>query len=199
MTRLLIARHGESEWNALGKWQGRADPPLSTLGRKQAHAAVEKLGVVDAIIASPLERASMTAAIISEGLGVGPLVLEPRLVERDAGEWSGLTRADIEREWPDYLSEGKRPPGYESDEDLLARVTDALDDLTSRLDVAEMLIVAHGGVIYALEQLLGSSFERMPNLGARWFDWKPGGTSTLGERLYLVDDDDLTAQAADIL
>ena len=197
MTRFLIVRHGESEWNALGKWQGRADPPLSELGRRQAFSAVEKLGVVDAIVASPLERASTTAAIIAEGLGVGPLVLEPRLVERDAGQWSGLTRSDIEREWPGYLESGQRPPGYESDEDLLDRVTDALDDLTSRLQVQEALVVAHGGVIYALEKLLGAEFERIPNLGARWIEW--GATRSLGERLLLVDDDELTAQASDIL
>ena len=59
--------------------------------------------MVDAIVASDLHRASETAMIIAKALGVGPVVLEPGLRERDAGEWSGLTRAEIERDWPGYL------------------------------------------------------------------------------------------------
>ena len=89
MTRVLLVRHGQSEWNADGRWQGQADPPLTDLGRHQALHAARNLGVVDAIVASDLQRASETALIIAGELGVGPLVLEPDLRERDAGEWSG--------------------------------------------------------------------------------------------------------------
>ena len=103
MTRALLIRHGQSEWNADGRWQGQADPPLTDLGRHQALHASRNLGVVDAIVASDLQRATETALIIAGELGVGPLVLEPGLRERDAGEWSGLTRAEIERDWPGYL------------------------------------------------------------------------------------------------
>ena len=103
MTRVLLIRHGQSEWNADGRWQGQADPPLTDLGRHQALHASRNLGVVDAIVASDLQRATETALIIAGELGVGPLVLEPGLRERDAGEWSGLTRAEIERDWPGYL------------------------------------------------------------------------------------------------
>ena len=103
MTRVLLIRHGQSEWNADGRWQGQADPPLTDLGRHQALHAARNLGTVDAIVASDLQRASETALIIAEALGVGPVVLEPGLRERDAGEWSGLTRAEIERDWPGYL------------------------------------------------------------------------------------------------
>ena len=142
MTRVLLVRHGQSEWNAAGRWQGQADPPLTDLGRHQALHAARNLGVVDAVVASDLQRASETALIIAEALGVGPVVLEPGLRERDAGEWSGLTRAEIERDWPGYLdspsasrhtafagesvgtpsAERRRPPRWEPDDQLLDRV-----------------------------------------------------------------------------
>ena len=109
MTRVLLIRHGQSEWNADGRWQGQADPPLTDLGRHQALHAARNLGTVDAIVASDLQRASETALIIAEALGVGPVVLEPGLRERDAGEWSGLTRAEIERDWPGYLDAPATP------------------------------------------------------------------------------------------
>jgi len=54
-TRALLTRHGQSEWNALGRWQGQADPPLTDLGRRQAHEAARSLGAVDGIWASDLQ------------------------------------------------------------------------------------------------------------------------------------------------
>src|SRR3546814_14677380 len=78
MTRVLLVRHGQSEWNATGRWQGQADPPLTDLGRAQAHHAARSLGVVDAIVASDLQRAADTAPIISGELG--------RSEERRAGK-----------------------------------------------------------------------------------------------------------------
>ena len=66
MPKLLIVRHGQSEWNALGRWQGQADPPLTEVGENQAKKATNKLGLFDSIVASPLQRAKNTASIISE-------------------------------------------------------------------------------------------------------------------------------------
>src|SRR3954449_978711 len=80
-SRVLFVRHGQSEWNALGRWQGQADPPLSDLGRAQARAAAHSLGALDAIFASDLQRAAETAAIISAAIGVGPVLVEPDLRE----------------------------------------------------------------------------------------------------------------------
>src|SRR5690349_6102426 len=94
-TPILLVRHGQSEWNAQGRWQGQADPPLSELGRQQAFSASRKIGSVDVIVASDLERALHTAQIISGQIGVGPVIVEPLFRERDAGEWSGLTREEI--------------------------------------------------------------------------------------------------------
>ncbi len=216
MTRVLLIRHGQSEWNADGRWQGQADPPLTDLGRHQAVHAARNLGTVDAIVASDLERASETALIISEALGVGPVVLEPGLRERDAGEWSGLTRAEIERDWPGYLdspsgdrhaafagdpveqpkAERRRPPSWEPDEVLLERVVDALGRVHDLSPHGEVIVVTHGGVVYAVEGRLGAGFERLPNLGGRWIDVGPGGElRALGDRVVLVDPDELTIPA----
>ncbi len=198
MTDLLLIRHGESEWNAAGRWQGRADPPLTDLGRLQAAHAARALGAVDALVASPLVRAHETASIIANELGIGPVEIEPALVERDAGAWSGMTRPEIEVEWPGYLADGRRPPGYEDDHSFLARTRGALERIVARSACETVIVVCHGGVIYATEGWLGAEFERIPNLGSRWVHWSDG-TPHLGDRVILVDPDELTAQAPDIL
>jgi probable phosphoglycerate mutase len=197
MTRILIVRHGQSEWNALGRWQGQADPPLSELGRQQAFSAARRLGTVDAIVSSDLERAMHTAQIISGQLGVGPVAVEPQLRERDAGEWSGLTREDIDERYPGYLEQHRRPASVESDEALLARTHEALDRIHATYEGAEVIVIAHGGVVYALEKEHELPFERLPNLGARWLTHH-GDRISLGERVILVDDEDITTVPAQI-
>ena len=196
MTRVLLMRHGQSEWNADGRWQGQADPPLTDLGRAQAHHASRALGVVDAIVASDLERAAETAAIISGELGVGPLVLDPDLRERDAGAWSGLTRREIERDWPGYLDdegeERRRPDGWEPDDELLARATAALLRIHRLVPGGEAIAVTHGGLIYVIEGHFGMPFERLANVGGRWLEVGDGGLERLGDRVVLVDDDETT-------
>lgn len=218
MTRVLLIRHGQSEWNADGRWQGQADPPLTDLGRAQAQHAAKALGAVDAIVASDLQRAAETAEIIAEELGLGAVVLDVDLRERDAGEWSGLTRAEIERDWPGYLgapppvatkaSVGpaaaateaarrsneprRRPPGWEDDQEVQRRAVAALTRLHDRLPDGEALAVTHGGLIYELEALFHAPFERLPNLGGRWVEVGPAGPTTLGDRVVLVDPGEVT-------
>ena len=192
MTRLLLVRHGESEWNAVGRWQGWADPPLSDLGQRQAAVAARAVGAVDAIVSSDLQRASQTAAIIAGELGIGPVVSAPELRERDAGPWTGLTRREIEDEWPGWIAEGKRPDGYEEDEGLLARVLPALQTLEAAGGSA--LVVTHGGVIGAVERSLGLEHSRTPNLGGRLVD-VDGGRLVAGEQLLLVDEHDVHVTA----
>ena len=187
VTRLMVIRHGQSEWNAAGRWQGRADPPLTTEGRRQAAAAARVLGSFDAIVSSPLQRAAETAAIIVEHLGIGPVLTEPDLMERDAGEWQGLTRAEIETDWPGFLEHGERPPAYEPDDVMLDRVLGALGRVTDRAKETggEILVVAHGGVVYTLEEACGEPWRRIPNLGGRWFEMTDGHL-TAGPRVNLV-------------
>jgi probable phosphoglycerate mutase len=189
---LLLVRHGESEWNAVGRWQGWADPPLSELGERQAAAASRAVGAVDAIVASDLQRASRTAEIIAAELGIGPVIVDAALRERDAGAWTGLTRREIEEGWPGFLARGERPDGYEGDDALLARVLPALVTLEAAGEA--VLVVTHGGVIGAVDRLLGETHPRTPNLGGRVVDVIDGQLKP-GEVLLLVDEHDVTITA----
>ena len=199
-SRVLFVRHGQSEWNAVGRWQGQADPPLSDLGRAQARSAAHSLGALDAIVASDLQRAAETAAIISAALGVGPVIVDPDLRERDAGEWSGLTREEIDLHFPGYLprdrhrafapggGEPRRPPGWEPDDRVVARVLRAVDRIHEAVPEGDVLTVTHGGVIYVLEGHLGEPFQRMANGGGRWLEIDDDKIR-LGDRVLLVNDD----------
>jgi probable phosphoglycerate mutase len=201
MVRILLVRHGQSEWNAEGRWQGQADIPLTDLGRAQARAATKRIGSFDMIAASPLLRASETAAIIAAAIGMGPVIAVPKLVERSAGEWSGLTRTDIHRDWPGYLEADKRPPGYENDADLGARLDEGLREVANMLGDGEALVVGHGGLIYLLEDRAGLRRGRIGNVGALWLDVADDGTIMVGDRVELLDDEDelKSAQTSDIL
>lgn len=187
VTRMLLARHAQSEWNAQGRWQGRADPPLSSLGATQAARASDRLGHVDVIVASPLQRALATAEIIAERTGVGPVQVDPDLAERDVGEWSGLTRDEIERGWPGYLEDRRQPEGFESSSLVLARLTAALERIEAAHRGADVLVITHGGLIYVLEEHHDEPFQRIPNLGARSLRHR-GGHVELGSRLALLDE-----------
>jgi len=195
MPRVLLVRHGQSTWNADGRWQGQADPPLSELGRLQARHAARTLGAVDAIVASHLERARDTAAILAEELGVGPVAIDPDLCERDAGEWSGLTRPEIDARWPGWVAAGRRPPSFEADDHLLARTLAALGRIEADHRDTDVLVVTHGGVIYTLEDHCGAAHRRIANLEGRWVTLHRGEV-TLGERVVLVDPDELTVPSA---
>jgi probable phosphoglycerate mutase len=190
-TRVLLVRHGQSEWNASGRWQGQADPPLTNHGRLQAREASQALGALDAVWASDLQRATETAVIIANGLGVGPVVLEPDLRERDAGEWSGLTRAEIEEAYPGYLADGRRPPGWEPDEVLCERGLAALAHIAREVPGGDIAAITHGGLIYALEGHLGQPFERIGNVEGRYVV-VDGDRVTLGERIALAAPEDVT-------
>jgi broad specificity phosphatase PhoE len=199
-SRVLLVRHGQSTWNALGRWQGQADPPLSDLGRAQARSAAHSIGAVDAIFASDLQRAMETATIIASAIGVGPVILDSDLRERDAGEWSGLTRDEIHERYPGYLPDDrhrafapdggapKRPPGWESDDDLKTRVLRALGRIHEEIPDGDVLVITHGGVIYVLEDHLGEPFHRLANGAGRWIEID-GDALRLGERVLLVNDD----------
>ncbi len=182
MPRLLLLRHGESTWNAEGRWQGHADPPLSERGVAQARAAGPPLAGCGwaGVVSSPLRRAWRTAEL----LDLGPPEEAAWLQERSAGEWEGLTRQAIDEGYPGWLAEGRRPDGYETDEPLLARLKTGLADLVGR--DGPLVAVAHGGVIGALERDLGLERERVPNLGGRWFVLDDDGLRADGPRVELA-------------
>lgn len=191
--RILLVRHGQSTWNADGRWQGTEDPPLSTLGVRQAHLAAESLGTFDLVGASHLERASVTATIIANELGIGPVVTDPDLGERFAGAFQGMTRPEIEERFPGYLADGRRPDDYESNESVAERAVGALARIAAEIgDAGTAFVVSHGGVIHTLEELVSATREgRLPNLGGRWFEVGPGVLRG-GEPVLLVDADAVT-------
>lgn len=192
VTRILLVRHGQSTWNEAGLWQGQANPPLTDLGRRQARVAAGAVGAVDLVCSSLLDRARETAQLLADAIGVGPVLELEGMIERDAGEWSGLTRAEIDHRYPGYLAEGRRPDGWESDDALSARVMGTLDALVERFGGSEILCVTHGGVIMCVEAQLGAGRHRIANLGGRWLLHDPTGGYHLGERLDLLDGHDVT-------
>ena len=98
VTELIVVRHGETDWNRDGRYQGHADPPLNDAGREQARELARALAdqPLDVAYTSDLRRAAETARIIVDGREV-KLVEDPGLREIDVGSWSGLTRAEIGR------------------------------------------------------------------------------------------------------
>ncbi len=154
----------------------------------QARAAAGAVGAVDAVVASPLERALVTATVISESIGVGPVFVHPGLEERDAGEFQGLTRDQIEEQYPGYLDNGRRPPGWEPDSEVIDRALSSLEAITEMVDgshSSDVIAIAHAGIIYALERHFGEEFVRIDNLNGRWF-LHDGNHWSLGERMSLV-------------
>jgi probable phosphoglycerate mutase len=146
VTTILLARHGETDWNRDGIWQGWADPPLNEAGRAQARELAEQLQPVpfDAVYSSDLKRAHETAEIVAAPHGV-PIVADPGLREIDVGSWSGLTRAEIEERFPD----GGRPDG-ETREQHAARVLAAVEQIARDHLGGRILLVTHGGTMRAL-------------------------------------------------
>lgn len=166
MHRLLLVRHGESEWNADGRVQGQGDPPLSAAGRDQARRAAKALQGIDrSVVSSDLRRAKETAEILAEALGGGPVVTEPSLREIDVGRWTGLTHPEIEaldpREYADWRAGRlKVVPDGEARAAFLERI---LRGIGRAADDRVALVVAHGGVLRAIERHCG--LERGPSFG----------------------------------
>ena len=112
------------------------------------------------------------------------------LSERSAGEWEGLTRAEIEERYPGFLGEDRRPPGYESDASIVERSVAALCALCAEFAGATLLVVSHGGIIHALERAgsEGEGWQRLDNLAGRWFNVTATEVVPVGQRVALVVD-----------
>ena len=148
MTTILLARHGETDWNRDGRFQGWADPPLNETGRSQARALAVQLADVpfDAVYSSDLRRAHETAVIVADPHGV-PVVADPGLREIDVGSWSGLTRAEIEQRFP-----GAEHHDGESRADHLKRVVATVTRIAHDHSGERILVVSHGGSLRALRR-----------------------------------------------
>ena len=151
-----VVRHGESTWNADGRYQGQTDVPLSALGALQAASLAERLTgqSFDAVYSSDLARARQTAEVVAERLQGAPAVqLCPELREIDVGELTGLVVSEIKARYADYLTAlqadpwGTRRPGGESMEDLFARCGTAFQVLRAAHPGGRVLAFTHGGVV----------------------------------------------------
>ena len=191
VTRVLVVRHGQSEWNALGKWQGQADPPLTTLGRLQARQAgsliASECPPFDLVLSSDLERASVTADLLAEVVGCTTRRVDVRWRENDAGEWQGLTRRDIQAQWPGWLEAGRRPPSFETAESTETRALSAFADIASYHAGGCVLVVSHSGVLRILRRRLTGSEHHFPNLGGSWFEHDPERGWRAGSLLFPLE------------
>jgi 2,3-bisphosphoglycerate-dependent phosphoglycerate mutase len=145
VTTILLARHGETDWNLERRWQGWADPPLNDTGRGQAQALAEQLRDTpfDAVYTSDLRRAHETAEIVAAPHGV-PVVADAGLREIDVGSFSGLLHTEVIERFG-----GERTDG-ETREQHAARVLEAVERIARLHPGERILLVTHGGTIRAL-------------------------------------------------
>lgn len=173
--RLLLLRHAESTWNASGRWQGWADPPLSPAGAEAAARLAGSLAPLGFTVvwSSPLSRARRTAEILASALGLPPPRLDERLKERDVGAWAGLTDAEIAARWSGEPARWRArqdtaPPGGGEDARTVAgRALECVTRLARSPD--RVLVVCHGGVIRTLDHATGGSGVLPANLAGLWF------------------------------
>ena len=155
MTTILLARHGESDWNRAKRWQGFADRPLTDLGREQAVALADRLRntELDAVYSSDLQRAHETAEIVARSKDLGVEIVRD-LREVDVGSWSGLTHAEAEARFPDgyarWLQGGEGWDDGETYAEMSRRVISAILRIAEQHDNGRVLVVAHGGSIRAV-------------------------------------------------
>jgi broad specificity phosphatase PhoE len=150
MTRLILIRHGETDWNVAGRYQGQANPPLNARGLQQARELAEKLLTLelDLLYTSPLQRAAQTARIIASRLEI-PLHFEPRLVEIHQGDWQGRLRAEIQALYPQLFMRWETepwqvsPPNGETLFEVQARLDAALGSILKRHPGACIGLVTH--------------------------------------------------------
>lgn len=163
-TTLVVLRHGQTDLNASGRFQGQADIPLNAVGIAQAEAARRRLAGVtfDAVYSSPLSRALDTARLIRPDADIAT---DPRLMEIDVGSWSGRTWDEVKAEMPDYerhYANGvdfRRSATGETLAEVVARGLPAIEEIARRHPGGLVLVVAHGlllnRVIHALLGLEG--------------------------------------------
>ena len=189
--RVMFIRHGQTAWNAAGRYQGRTDTKVSPAGVAEAHRLARRLcGVgVEALVSSPLRRALATVDILAASLGPVPCSVDPRLTEIAFGDWEGMTQPELKTGSPESLREWKRNPatfrfpGGESLADALGRLRDFLRKPPWRggTEPRCVAVVTHAGLI----RLATLEAQRRPLADyrrvevacadVREFFWEPGG------------------------
>lgn len=162
MTTILLARHGETDWNLERRVQGHTDRPLNEAGVAQAQALAEELSgeQIDAVYASDLARALDTARAVAEPRGLSVVTLIG-LRERNFGTWEGLLDEEILERFPQAHT---GPWGDdETPEQLETRVLEALLQIAKNHPGGQVLVVSHGGPMRAMLRRCGLPVERIAN------------------------------------
>ncbi len=184
MTRFCLVRHGQTDWNLTGRYQGQSDVPLNEMGRAQAYLAAGRLHNqrFAGIYSSDLQRAKETAEILGRCLGL-PISLEPCLREIHQGEWEGqfvdVIREHYTRLWQARIIDpvSIRPPGGETVGEVAHRVCAALDAIARLHPDSPVLVVSHGlaiatAICSASGVPLGEAYSRIPaNAAPFWIEW----------------------------
>jgi len=186
MTKLLIARHGQTDWNLTGRYQGHADTPLNETGRLQARylaSQVPKDSIVS-VYSSDLVRASETAQIIASKLNLG-VVVDPRLREIRLGVWEGMYFDDIVLQYPEEWARRQNdplnahPPEGESLSELADRLKEFMDEVLKLHPNHSVLLISHGLTLATLFCLangipLGEAYQNIPDNGKIFeIHWPP--------------------------
>ncbi|MFT4296753.1 MAG: histidine phosphatase family protein [Micropruina sp.] len=186
--RVVVWRHGETAWNAEGRYQGQADVALNARGLTQAAAAAPRIAALgpDRIVSSDLGRASATAQQLARHTGL-PIEFDPRLKEIDVGDWVGMTNAEVFAAHPDFAEalaagrDARRSASGETGAQAGARVAEALLDIAEASpDGSTVVAVGHGFALrVAMVFLLGLDYAHNLTLGGLWnASWsvlQPGG------------------------
>lgn len=181
---LWLVRHGQTDWNVEGRYQGQADPPLNRIGLAEAEQAARKLAgePLRAIYSSDLLRARQTAALIAQASGA-PLRLEPRLREVNLGAWEGMLFDQIRANYPQELREreqnplNSRPPGGETVEEVWQRARAVVSEISRRHAGEQVALVSHGLTLgtllaYVIERDPAQAFRYIPDNGlVRCIEW----------------------------
>lgn len=158
MTHLYLIRHGETDWNIEGRWQGHADVPLNNRGRTQAAQVARSLAGVGlkAIYSSDLIRASETAAALAATTGLA-VQYDQRLREIHQGEWQGLLVTEIQARYGEQFHRRRQnpltvaPPGGETVLQVRARVVGAVEDIVKEYPRERVAVVSHGFALAVIQ------------------------------------------------
>jgi broad specificity phosphatase PhoE len=172
--RIVLWRHGRTEWNATGRFQGQTDISLDKVGREQADGAARRLASLqpELLVSSDLHRARDTMAALAALTGLG-IDLDVRLRETFAGDWHGLTGAEIAARYPDEYKSWRggdpllRVGGGETRQEVAERMASAVRDVAARLsDDGLAVLTTHGGAArLGIAALIGMPLERFTNIG----------------------------------
>lgn len=186
---LVVIRHGETQANAEGRYQGALDIGLNESGRRHIARLADEVAATqapfDRLLASPLLRTRESAAILSRQLGLS-VELVPAFRERDVGLFEGLAQVEARTRYPELWARNitrrwaEAPPGGETIDEVIARVSQGLTELASIMQGERILLVAHGVVAKVIRAVSIAGFDD-------FFEWQLPNGGMLSVRLSLAD------------